>query len=536
MKHLPWPRVGLFLVVVTQAACYESQYIHTVVHPDGSVDRAVVQSPGLTPDAARRPGLWQEMKLTKTAPELPWDGSLASLVPASRKDEETYVAARGHFASVADLPDHYGEWTVDRSAHSRLVRSYSARDLGLVTEHVWTETLTDVVGPDEARQAREEWAAINRKLLEGALGAGLGPAYEYAAYLDWVTGSMRAFASALLEARVEARAGAMGGRLSDAAVDELATRIAARAGLPLDEAGINKLVREKTTALVRRRDGTAVDAGLLESVARGILDFGDDGAIFSTASDPTAARLKGGRDQVIAREFGGPEAFSPRMKGLLERALGIGYADSERVFNVSLRVPGTIVETNGVLWSDGDTEWSFKLADAALFGFTMRCRSLEAPPDRQQALLSATPLTGRPALLRFVTLVEAAPEIQDVLRRSVRDHTMAPLEILSRRGRTSPGSHADGNGRKARRPARTAGAHRRRPARTGRRPDGRTRTETAPAPSVEAGTAVGFLGGRTRDGLGPTRVVRDGHGRRAVVVTRRGGPPTPAADRTRVLD
>ena len=133
-----WSSCGL------QAGRWENQYVDTVVHADGSVDRAIVQSTDVTPEAAQRPAVWRETRMAKAGPEDPWDGALAALPAAANKEEQKLFAAAGHFPTVAAIPDHYAEMAKDGVAASRLVRTYTTRDLGLVTEHVWTETLTDI--------------------------------------------------------------------------------------------------------------------------------------------------------------------------------------------------------------------------------------------------------------------------------------------------------------------------------------------------------------------------------------------------------
>src|SRR5512137_3141509 len=109
MKHLCWRLTGVVAVAVLQAACYETQYVDTVVHPDGSVDRAIAQNADFTPDTARRPGVWRESRIAKSGPDGPWDGSLAALPAAANKDDEKLFAATGRFPTVAAIPDHYVE-------------------------------------------------------------------------------------------------------------------------------------------------------------------------------------------------------------------------------------------------------------------------------------------------------------------------------------------------------------------------------------------------------------------------------------------
>ncbi|HEY5473860.1 MAG TPA: hypothetical protein VIK32_11790 [Candidatus Limnocylindrales bacterium] len=77
------------------------------------------------------------------------------------------------------MPDHYAEVAKDGAATSRLVRTYTKRDLGFVTEYVWTETLNDIVGPGEMAKARDDLSQINMTLLRAALDEGLGRDYEY---------------------------------------------------------------------------------------------------------------------------------------------------------------------------------------------------------------------------------------------------------------------------------------------------------------------------------------------------------------------
>ena len=168
--------------------------------------------------------------------------SLAALPAATNKDEEKLFAASGRFPTVAAIPDHYAEMAKDGVAASRLVRTYTKRDLGLVTEHVWTETLTDIADPDEMAKAREELAQINMKLLRAALDEGLGRDYEFQEYVRWVGETEKQLL------RGVRRGGARGTRASGDAPrgrgpqKKLVEAIAARHGL----AGVFRGRRSKT--------------------------------------------------------------------------------------------------------------------------------------------------------------------------------------------------------------------------------------------------------------------------------------------------
>jgi hypothetical protein len=447
MRHQPWPIAGVVLAAALQAACYETQYADTVVHSDGSVDRAIVQAIPLTPEAAQRPQAWTETRIVKAAPSAPWDGSIAGLVAAGKDDKaakgdkDPSFAARGHFASVEAIPDHYAEASKDGAATSRLVRTYTKRDLGFVTEHVWTETLTDIVGPTEMAKARDDLAQVNTKLLRAALDEGLGRDYEYENYVRWAAQVEKDFFEVVVEAYIEARA--MGGVEDEEAGSKLGAAIAKRHGLPWigDDDGVEKMrafLTERTGALVKRRDGAPVDPALVNAIVDGIWEIGNGShGLVSFGAEGNEATFAAGVDRIAAAEFGGAEALQKLGDALFERTLGITVASSDRKYEFSLTLPGTIVETNGTLESDSRVRWSFELQKAFAFGYTMRCRSIEPNVAAGRAVLGREPLRDRSAMLRYVTLVDGEDELLAVINRSIRDRATAAMVAF--RAAVAPG-------------------------------------------------------------------------------------------------
>ncbi len=433
MSHHTLRFGGLLVAVALQAACYETQSVDTVVHPDGSVDRAIAQSTDLTPAAAQRPGIWRETRMAKTGPEDPWDGSLGALPAAANKDEEKLFAASGRFQTVAAIPDHYVEMAKDGVAASRLVRTYTKRDLGLVTEHVWTETLTDIAGLDEMAKAREELAKINMKLLRAALDEGLGRDYEFQDYVRWVGETELDFFEVLTDAMVQVRA-AGGSPPDDEAAKKLFEAIAARHGL----AGVfeddledkmEALLTRRTGALIRRRDGASLEPGIVDRIVQAVLQIGKGGdeGLISFDDQAESAKFRAGMSRVVDSEFGGQEALEKKGEILFERMLGITFAGSDRPYDFSLTLPGTIVETNGTLESDSRVRWTFDLEEAFAFGHTMRCRSIEPNLTAQRAALGADRVTTRAATLRYVALVDGQDEVLRIVAWAVRAKSSAPL-------------------------------------------------------------------------------------------------------------
>jgi formylglycine-generating enzyme required for sulfatase activity len=438
MKHDSWRLAGLLVVAALQAACYETQYVDTVIHTDGSVERAIAQDISRTPEAVQRPGIWRETRVATSGPDDPWDGSLAALKAPTKEDN--LFAAAGHFATVAAIPDHYVEMAKDGVSASRLVRAYIKRDLGLLTEHVWTETLTDITDPSAMAKAREEMSQISMKLLRAGLDEGLGRDYDYQDYVRWVGGTVKDLFAVMAEAGIEARAKNTP-PLSESTSDDQITAIAARYGFPWagDSEGPDKIrafLAERTRALVKRRDGGAVDPAIIELTARAIWNIGGKGRV-EFDGEGVGVKFEAGVNRVVAAEFGGEEALRQKSEVLFERMLGITFGNSDRPYAFSLTLPGTIVETNGTLESDSRVRWAFRLGDAFAFGYTMRCRSIEPNLTAQRAALGADRVTTRGAMLRYFALVDGQDEVRGVVDRAIRARSSAPL--MAYRAALAPG-------------------------------------------------------------------------------------------------
>jgi hypothetical protein len=436
-------QIRRLIVVVASAgtlsACYETQYADTVVHPDGSVDRAIVQNVALTPEPARRADVWRESRVVKTGPQDPWDGTIGGLPAPAKKDEEAMFAARGHFRSVADVPDHYADMAKDAVEASRLRRTYTEQDLGLVTERVWTETLNDIVNPTQMATARDQLAQINVKLLKAGLDEALGRSYDYEEYVRWVGDIERTFFGMMVDQALEARAA--GRRLSSSDTPPGANAlIEARYGIPVPEGedGEKKLrafLERKTREMVKKRlpagASRATGAGDLTpgqvtTIVSAIWALSDHGLItFEATGD--GAKFAAGAARITAAELGGREALEKKAEILGERSLGMAFVNSDRKFAFSLALPGTIVDTNGTLDSDSKVRWAFELGDAFAFGYTMHCRSLQANADGQRALGVAAPIDSRAAMVQYASLVNGQKELLAAVQLAIREKTRTPL-------------------------------------------------------------------------------------------------------------
>lgn len=416
---------GVLVAAALQGACYETQYVDTVVNRDGSADRAFVQAADFTPETVRRATAWQQSRPVKPAVVAPWDGAIAGLPAAGPSDDKPYFAARGHFGTVKDIPDHYVEMAADGVSASRLARTYEERNLGLVTERVWTETLNDILNPTEMALARTELAGINRKLLTGALEDGLGADYVFADYVRWVEDVEKNLFASFADAAVEARAA--GRKPEFDPPKEMIGAFEKRYGLPLGDdfdKRMRALLEQKTRELITKRGGGRLSDDQVNLVISGIWEVGEH-ALVRFANEGASAKFAAGAARVSKAEFGGAAALEQKAAVLYQRSLGITFTDSGRKFAFGLTLPGTIVETNGTLAGDSRAWWEFTLGEAFAFGYTMRCRTLDANADAQKNL--GTAIATRDAMLRYVSLVGEDADLRAVVVESVRAKNRAPL-------------------------------------------------------------------------------------------------------------
>src|SRR5689334_20316340 len=127
------PSVAVLLLGVAASGCQQTFRSETVLHDDGSVERAVYQPASQTPAAAQRPGVWKQVTAAPNPNELEkqgWAGPIAHLPIRAPDKEKEYVGAWGDFKTVQDLPEHLVFKAPQGSGlpDSKLVRGYTRTD------------------------------------------------------------------------------------------------------------------------------------------------------------------------------------------------------------------------------------------------------------------------------------------------------------------------------------------------------------------------------------------------------------------------
>lgn len=414
----------------------------TKLEANGRVTRAIFQPKGETPESVRKPGVWSGgMTYSVERPAGPWSAPISSL-PVLPEAEKPYFAAWGTFDSIAKIPEHYFVKAGFGLPDGKLIRDYKTIDHGFVTEHVWRETLTDIVTIDDLHQARDELTRLLIDTGDDILQATFGDEYDFSDLARWFDTEGRTWVAELLDASFDAASRTKEDKAWSATLMPAASRICRRHGLDLPDIlesppetdefqrTLQSFARDTIRRTVKRRDGRTVSDLVIEQIVITIYT----GFSAAHGDDELRAKLPPGLEaakaKVIVRRFESDEKFQARLQPLALRICGlyrIRLLGPPRPFHFTLEVPGVITRTNGVFVSDRVVEWSFHAIEAYPHGYSMECRFLVPDTVRQKQLLNGTPLTDRDSLVRFVTIVNHDQAIRDTLRASIDAATLEPL-------------------------------------------------------------------------------------------------------------
>jgi len=435
-----------WLSAVCLIACGCSQEIfraETVLHNDGSIDRAIYQPVKEMPETALAADLWEGRTYAAEIADRQWEHPIRELPAATPSSDRPYFAAWGHFASPAEIPEYYHKSAPEGLPAGRLARSYERRDLVFVVEHRWRETLTDIVTLSDMREARDELATLLIDFAEAVLKEYLGDQYDASALLAWLRSEGRAWFNDSVETFFEFYASRQG--REESVLQQRLAKIAARHGLDMtDEKGqmlpeealqtaIREFVAARLRQGIRRRDGKPLEEDVVERllIGQGLQPLPDlpeppEGVEPPEVPDFFTAAV----ERVVARQFGGAEVFEERLNRLVVRIAGLYRSElfaSPRQFQMQLTMPGFVVESNGVLLSENELEWNFNAKDAYPYGYAMTARSLVPNRERQKQLLKTVRIDNRKRALEFVSLVEADRLLLTALQKVAEANHLRPL-------------------------------------------------------------------------------------------------------------
>ncbi len=449
----------LVAVTVTAGCTSESYKIETRIGSDGAIGRAICQPASGLPDAISKHAGWKQTRAVGKPTHETAIRQMKPLVVDDGKPKEAngpleeHFAGWGRFANVAEIPDHFVLPAEGLDRQGRLVRKYRRRDLGLVVEHVWLETLTDVVQLDDRRHARDELVKLSIDLAIATLERRFKKRYRFGPLEKWARTTATAFVADLLDYDLQLSIARR--RPSEEEIqirvivllDRYGLKFAdARGGLlkkfpkNSDEQFVIPFARKLLKQHVRDHADKPLSEEAIEEIlvwleivtpqqpADEDLDEGDEVA----KKTPLEEAWQG----VIKRRFKSEEAYQAHRDRLTTRIWGVyripypvAIFGTIRHFDVSLKLPGEVVETNGTIRGGGEVVWRFDSGEAFPTGYPMSCRSLETREGAAALLSGLKPVDRRKVVLRLVGLIEADDDpLLAVLRSSAAKKSWSPLE------------------------------------------------------------------------------------------------------------
>lgn len=438
-------RFGAFsLLLSLLAGCQEphkSFQVETTVHADGSCRRSIYQpKEGYLPlEAISLDWIaqWDTISGATAPSDKPPSGKHQAGLPLATAK---YFVAAGKFSSPKDIPIHYRYMAKGDGARavgaSELVRDFKRTDFGLLVEYRWIESLSDVVTLDRFLTARDEILDLVEPIIVRGLEHRFGRDYDVSGLARYVTTEGRRFAQDLalvwyctaLERHLDEKPATItivlpssdlfrrhGIEVADDlnwfseegsaeieramktfALKVIATNVKHRDGSPLSQSDSEQFL----TMLIDPRDGEAAHNG----AASGILGEPVDPA--------TEAKITERIQQAMGaypwlRIFGGGEKFE-----------------------FTLRLPGRIVETNGLMNQDSSVSWTFGSGQAYPNGYEMSARSLEIDEAIQRKALGRVAITGTADAIKFIGLVGRKGRLLYVVRSTFETGDLSALRDL----------------------------------------------------------------------------------------------------------
>ncbi len=346
----------------------------------------------------------------------------------------------GTFTSYDGIPSDLVRVTPGTNALSGNVFSFRVMDMVLFVLADFDETLTDIVqSQEDGEAALTELLRLVVPELMAVLKAKYGQRYDMSRLEAWLHNDLPAKLRRMYAGAWAIHSAKRSGVTSPGEDYEIYMFLKAEArrdGLELADPGTPDLERENVRRL--KEWGTRL-AQQLCPPRPGTPGVSAD-MLAGTAMDELLASLQ----QAITARHGSINAFIAKMASLVPRAFGTYltgtampfYMLPDTAYRYRLRVPGTVIQTNGVRELNGDIVWNFIDRDLAFTGQSMWARTIFV---REPAVFGLG-LRGFPANLGDVDQVfgiclspQGTPReaLLEALRESVTIRNTAPLERLA---------------------------------------------------------------------------------------------------------
>ncbi|MDR3077936.1 MAG: hypothetical protein LBV15_04130 [Planctomycetota bacterium] len=365
--------------------------VETVVLPDYSCQRSV------------RLDIFPNPRFPQHKPRL---GDFFQFPPAEQYDSYAVrpegAAFAGSFASYEQIPPDLARITPGSAARAANALSFRVMDMVLFVLADFDETIADIIaGEEDGQAALAEIIRICVPEIMAVLNARYGARYDLSRLDAWLNHDLPAKLARVYDGAWRIHAAKRSGVTSPGEEYEYYLFLMAEArreGLELAPPGTPNLREEN---LRRLREYGVRLAERLCPARDGGPGVGREG-FSGIALDELAAAVQ----KAITARHGSINAFLGKLSALAPRAFGAYLIGSvmpfhmlpETTYRYRLRLPGAIIQTNGVRELNGDLAWSFSDNDLAFTGQSMWARTIFV----REAAAAALNLQGFPASLADV--------------------------------------------------------------------------------------------------------------------------------------
>ena len=304
-------------------------------------------------------------------------------------------------------------------------------------EHRWSERLTNIVTHSGFLKARDEFLDLAMPLAAQGIERVYGGKYDVTGFVRYFQTEGRQFLEQAAEALYDSTVAHEPQREEAVRL----AKIAERFGLDLFDAKgalvtsiegdvrLDDFFRHRILLGVRHRDGSRLTEAEFRSL------FPKDSDLPTVGPGKASSRSM---RKSSSRSF--PRIL--RMTGLYW--LLPGSAASIPEFAFALRLPGEIVETNGMPHGRDQARWQFTGDRSFPDGYTMTARSLEIDEEGQRNVLGRVPIGDRASAEALLKILDReGPLLKSRATGLEEGQSRAPSRLRAEFGRgTRPGSPA----------------------------------------------------------------------------------------------
>ena len=371
-------------------------------------------------------------------------GDFYQFPPAERYDsyivEQNRVLFAGAFDSFDQIPSDLVRGTPGANQLAGNLFSFRVMDMVLFVLADFDETITDIVkSQEDGETAMTELLRLIVPELMSVLNAKYGQQYVLSSLETWLYNDLPQKLRRIYSGAWAIHSAKRSGVTSPGEDFEFYMFLkaeAAREGLELVDPGHPNMQQENVRRL--KEYGMRLAERLCPPRP------GASGLTPEMLSGQAIDELVAALQQAITARHGSINAFVNKIAGLVPRAFGTYltgtvmpiYMLPETTYQYRLKLPGTVIQTNGVRELNGELVWNFADRDLAFTGQSMWARSIFV---REPAVYSLG-LKGFPASLADVDRVfsllltpTGAPRenLLKALRDTVSNRSFSPLEGIA---------------------------------------------------------------------------------------------------------